>query len=266
MPSCSQLNSMYLRTFLGIVMTVGLACSETVPPDRQTPMATQTTRTTTSPATPRVLEGEVLFEGSSIPHSTVVANTTDPQDCGDTQSLGNILVSPDNQGIQNVIVALRGVPLPENYQPEPLPLQLDNRNCQFQPHVSVVTAGSRIEATNSDPIFHSVHLYGFLNRNLALVPSQSKTVQRVNRPGYYIVKCDVHGWMQAYFRVDNHPFHAVSSADGRFRIENIPPGSYVLEAWHEHFGTQEVEVNIANDTPSRVTLYFGNPSPGKGGV
>ena len=256
---------MYLRTVLGIVTAMGLACSEAVPPDGQTPPATQPTRTTTSPAAPRVLEGEVLFEGSAIPHSTVVKNTTDPQDCGGTQSLRNILVSPDNRGIQNVILTLHGVPLPEDYQPEPSTLQLDNRNCQFQPHVSVVTAGSRIDATNSDPIFHSVHFYGFLNRNLALGPNQSKTIRTVNRPGYYIVKCDVHGWMQAYFRVDDHPFHAVSSADGKFRIENIPPGSYVLEAWHEHFGKQEVEVNIADHTPSRVKIYYRDPSPRKGG-
>ena len=243
----------------------GPACSSPTTTVEDTPTETPTTDTSTSEVSPGFLAGDVLFEGSTIPASTVVENTTDPQDCGDTQSLGTILISPNGQGIKNVIVTLHGVPLPENYQPEPSPLALDNRNCQFQPHVSVVTTGSRIDATNSDPIFHSVHFYGFLNRNLALGPGQSKTIRTVTRPGYYIVKCDVHGWMQAYFRVDDHPFHAVSSADGKFRIENIPAGSYLLEAWHEHFGKQEIQVNIAHNTPSRVTLYYGDPSPQKGG-
>ena len=243
---------------------MGLACSE--PDSIPSETTGEALSTSTAPAAPGVLEGQVLFEGAQIPHSTVIENTTDPQDCGDTQSLGNIVVSPENQGIMNVIVTLHGVPLHEDYRPEPSPLRLDNRNCQFEPHVSVLTTGSRIDAVNSDPIFHSVHLYGFLNRNLALGPHQSKSIRTVSRPGYYIVKCDVHGWMQAYFRVDDHPFHAVSTVDGKFRIENIPEGSYVLEAWHEYFGKQEVAVNVASNTPSRVNIYYGNPSPQKGGA
>jgi len=209
----------------------------------------------------QVLEGRVLFEGSNIPRSTRVENTTDPQDCETIQSLSNIIISRENRGIKNVILALKGVPLPKDYRPQPSPLILDNRNCQFEPHVAVLTTGSSIEAVNRDPIFHSVHLYGFLNVNLALGPNQSKVVQTLERPGYVIVKCDVHGWMQAFFRVDNHPFHSVSAADGSFRIENIPPGSYILEAWHEYFGEKDLTVSIRADAPSRVTIDFRDQSP-----
>ncbi len=208
-----------------------------------------------------VLEGQVLFEGSNIPRSTRVENTTDPQDCGTIQSLGNIIISSRNQGIKNVIVALNNVPLPQYYTPQPVSFTLDNRDCQFQPHVAVLTTESSIEAVNSDPIFHSVHWYGFSNLNQALGPHQSKVVQTVKRPGYVIVKCDVHGWMQAFLRVDNHSFHSVSAEDGTFRIENIPPGSFVLEVWHEYFGKQEVTVNIKTDALSRVTVYYRDQSP-----
>jgi len=208
-----------------------------------------------------VLEGQVLFEGSTIPRSTRVENTTDPEDCGTIQSLGNIIISSRNQGIKNVIVALNDVPLPQDYSPQPVSFTLDNRDCQFQPHVAVVTTESSIEAVNSDPIFHSVHWYGFSNLNQALGPHQSKLVQTVKRPGYVIVKCDVHGWMQAFLRVDNHSFHSVSAEDGTFRIENIPAGSYVLEVWHEYFGTQELTVNIKDDGFSRVTVYYRDQSP-----
>jgi hypothetical protein len=208
-----------------------------------------------------VLEGQVLFEGSTIPRSTRVQNTTDPQDCGTIQSLGNILISSQNQGIKNVIVALSDVPLPQNYNPQPAAFTLDNRDCQFQPHVAVLTTESSIEAVNSDPIFHSVHLYGFSNLNQALGAHQSKVVQTVKRPGYVIVKCDVHGWMQAFLRVDNHPFHSVSAEDGTFRIENIPAGSYMLEVWHEYFGEQKLTVNIKEDSPSSVTVYYRDQSP-----
>lgn len=263
-----------LRVVAFLVVTVVLMATCSNPPASSSKTSAESPSKTTSPPGPdsmgvregqerggQVLEGRVLFEGSNIPRSTRVENTTDPQDCETIQSLRNIIISRENRGIKNVILALKGVPLPKDYRPPPSPLILDNRDCQFEPHVAVLTTGSSIEAVNRDPIFHSVHLYGFLNVNLALGPNQAKSVQTVERPGYVIVKCDVHGWMQAFFRVDNHPFHSVSAADGSFRIENIPPGSYILEVWHEYFGEKELTVSIRADAPSRVTIDFRDQSP-----
>jgi len=252
---------MKLQTLVAVLLFLA-TCSN--PPANSSELREETgSNTTSSPALDAkgVLEGQVLFEGSTIPRSTRVENTTDPQDCGTIQSLGNIIISSQNKGIKNVIVALNDVPLPQAYSPQAVPFTLDNRDCQFQPHVAVLTTESRIEAVNSDPNFHSVHWYGFSTLNQALGPHQSKVVQTVKRPGYVIVKCDVHGWMQAFLRVDNHPFHSVSAEDGTFRIENIPAGSYVLEAWHEYFGKQELTVNIKEDALSGVTVYYRDQSP-----
>lgn len=206
-----------------------------------------------------VLEGWVLFEGAEIPQATPVENTTDPQACGKLQSLENIVVSPKNRGIQNVIITLKGVTLPPDQRRPPARLALDNRDCRFQPHAAVLTAGSTIEAVNSDPIFHSVHFYGLRNLNLALEPESSKVVPWATRPGILMVKCDIHGWMQAFIRVDDHPFHAVSAADGRFRIEGIPPGTYTVEVWHEYFGRKETQAKIEPDSVSSVTISYRRP-------
>ena len=185
-----------------VVVTVVLMASCSNPPDSSSETLAEGPSQTTSPPGPgsmsvregqdrggQVLEGLVLFEGSNIPRSTRVQNTTDPQDCEPIQSLSNIIISRENRGIKNVILALKGVPLPKDYRPQPSPLILDNRDCQFEPHVGVLTphGGSSIEAVNRDPIFHSVHLYGFLNLNLALGPNQAKVAQTVERPGYVIV-------------------------------------------------------------------------------
>ena len=246
-----------------LVVTLLLMAACSGPPATPSEPSAEIRNPASSPALDAkgVLAGRVLFEGSTIPRSTRVENTTDPQDCGSVQSLRNIIISSQNQGIKNVIVALNDVPLPQDYSSQPIPFTLDNRDCQFQPHVAVLTTQSSIEAVNSDPIFHSVHFYGFTHLNQALGPYQSKVVQTVKRPGYVIVKCDVHGWMQAFLRVDNHPFHSVSAADGTFRIENIPAGSYMLEVWHEYFGKQELTVSIKADAPSGVTVYYRDQSP-----
>lgn len=201
------------------------------------------------------LEGRVIFAGEKVPAATQVENTTEAQHCARLQTLEDVLISPTGRGIQNVIVALKDVPLPAAYRPPVSRLVLDNRECRFHPHVAVLTTGSELEAANSDLISHTVHLYGWRNLNLALPPKTSKVVL-LPRPGYVIVKCDLHGWMQAYLRVDAHPFHAATGPDGHFRIAGIPPGSYALEVWHEKFGPQETRVKIQADSVSEVTITY----------
>ena len=201
------------------------------------------------------IEGRVLFQGGEAPRSTLVSNTTDPHECGEVQSLRNILVSR-NQGIGNTIISLANVSLPPDYKVPVSTLVLDNRECQFEPHVAVLTTGSSIETTNNDAITHTVHLYGLFNQNVALGPGQSRFVRRLDHPGWYIVKCDLHGWMQAYLRVDEHPFHAISSSDGSFRILNLPVGSYRLEAWHEYFGREEREIVVEAGETSTLTIVY----------
>ena len=58
-------------------------------------------------------------------------------------------------------------------------------------------------------------------------------------------KCDVHGWMNAFAGVLDHPYFAVSKPDGSFTIANLPPGTYTLAAWHEKLGTQTALVTVA---------------------
>ena len=107
---------------------------------------------------------------------------------------------------------------PRKSRPQGEKLLLDNRKCRFDPHVAVLTSGSTVEAINSDAFFHTTHLYsGPSSRNLSLHVG-GKASHSLQRPGFVIVKCDVHGWMKAFIRVDNHPFHAVSGR--RWKVPN----------------------------------------------
>lgn len=186
----------------------------------------------------------------------MIENATDPAVCGTRHSLEDLLISRKSRGIQNVIVALvsKGPPLPRSSSQGKL--ILDNQKCRFQPHVAVLPTGSIIEAVNSDPMFHTTHLYyGGLSKNLALAIG-AKAGQVASRPGFIIIKCDIHGWMRAFVRVDDHSFHAVSDADGRFRIANIPQGSYMLEAWHESLGEQKLSVTLNAGKTVTVEIQY----------
>ena len=209
-----------------------------------------------SPVSTGVLEGVVTWTGTAIPTPTLVENTTDPQVCGWKQTLADMVVSSGSRGVENIIVALTDVPAEKIPPLAPGRLVLDNRQCRFSPHVSVLTTGSAIEATNSDPILHTTHLYGPLEANIALPLKDQRVLRTVEQPGLVIVKCDVHGWMQAFVRVDTHPFHGVSASSGSFRTPGVPPGDYTLEAWHEKLGTKRLRVQIRPDETLRVALEY----------
>jgi hypothetical protein len=69
-------------------------------------------------------------------------------------------------------------------------------------------------------------------------------------------KCDVHGWMNAYAGVMDHPFYAVTGQNGTFELKTLPPGNYVIEAWHEKLGTQTQNVTIGAKETKDVSFTF----------
>ena len=192
-----------------------------------------------------------LVEGVEL-EPTRITNTTDPEICGEGQTLEDILFS-ETRGIENVIVSVRGVPAVEA---EPETLVLDNVECRFEPHAAAITAGSTIEAHNSDAVLHTTHLYGPAEINISLPIEGASSSRTLDEPGMYVVKCDVHGWMQAFILVDAHPFHDVTDSDGRFRIEGLPAGKYTLELWHEKLGPLEREVRIDETTPTSIEMEY----------
>ena len=201
------------------------------------------------------IEGHVVLAGTQVPASTIVPNTTDPEECGETHSLQDLVVDAATRGLANVILAVRGAS-PPTKPPAPGHLVIDNRDCRFVPHAAVVTVGSTIEGLNSDMVLHTTHLYGSNEANLALPFAGSRASRRIEEPGMIVVKCDVHGWMQAFVRVDPHPYHVVSAADGSFRISGLPAGSFVLEAWHERLGRLEMPVVIESGRTTIAEIEY----------
>lgn len=198
------------------------------------------------------LAGTVRWSAPGSATETLVTNTTDPEVCGERQSLRDLVLSEDG-GVQFAIVALL------NVAPVASPAQelvLDNVGCRFEPHAAVLTVGSTLVATNSDAVLHTTHYYGPSEANISLPVEGMRGVRKLTRPGLYVVKCDIHGWMQAFIRVDEHPYHAVTDASGRFRIEDVPPGRYTLEVWHERLGTLTREVVVSSGVDAEVEIEY----------
>jgi plastocyanin len=111
---------------------------------------------------------------------------------------------------------------------------MDQRGERFVPHVLAITTGTIVDFPNSDRIYHNVFSLS-KTRQFDLgryAVGHSKPV-RFDRAGVVRVFCDIHSHMNAFILVFSHPFYSVTDNDGRYRIDNIPPGTYNLIAWNE---------------------------------
>jgi hypothetical protein len=78
------------------------------------------------------------------------------------------------------------------------------------------------------------------------VVGRSKSI-RFDRPGIVRVFCDIHSHMNAFILVFSHPFFAVTDADGRYRIDNVPPGNYTIVAWDEGITSESRPITVGSD-------------------
>jgi hypothetical protein len=117
---------------------------------------------------------------------------------------------------------------------------------------------------NSDGLLHNINTTPSANRGFNISqPTTMTSTRTFAQPEVMIpVRCDVHGWMEAYIGVTEHPYFAVSGDDGTFSIDRLPPGQYVLEAWHEVYGAQTANVTVEANTPASVTFTFDGSTAG----
>ncbi len=177
--------------------------------------------------------------------------------CGDSKRSEDFLMSREGD-LANVVVTIEGAPATR--RPPQAAAVLDNRECDFVPHVQVVQTGEVLEIRSSDRVIHTAHAYDERKRTLfnVALPVYRRSVRRtLDRPGVYRILCDVgHTWMSAYVVVVDHPYAAVTDALGGFRITGVPPGSYHLRFWHERLGVREEPVLIQPGQAMRVDLTW----------
>ncbi|HTL70539.1 MAG TPA: carboxypeptidase regulatory-like domain-containing protein [Candidatus Eisenbacteria bacterium] len=134
----------------------------------------------------------------------------------------------------------------------------DQKGCQYSPKVFGIQTGQTLEIVNSDSTLHNVHALPKNSKefNLGMPVQNMKLKKKFDKPEVMVkIKCEVHPWMGAWAGVLDHPFFAVSGDDGKFDIKNLPPGQYVIEAWHEKYGTQTQNVTVT-DQPQDITFTF----------
>ncbi len=135
--------------------------------------------------------------------------------------------------------------------------RMDQRNETFVPHVLAIVAGTTVDFPNNDVTYHNVFSLSKakqfdLGRYAA---GRSKDV-RFERAGIVRVFCEIHSHMSAYILVFAHRYFAVTDDDGRYRLDNVPSGTYTMIAWHESAPaeTRRVVVGEGGDLEVNFTL------------
>jgi plastocyanin len=144
----------------------------------------------------------------------------------------------------------------------PAPTQhpvIDQKGLQFQPHITVVQAGTTVDFLNSDAVAHNVFWTSVggnkkLGHNLGTWPKGEKRSFKFDTPGAVPLLCNVHPEMSGYVVVSPTPYFAETDKSGTYKIENVPDGSYTLTAWHEGAKNQSKPVTVSGDTKADFTL------------
>ena len=165
--------------------------------------------------------------------------------------------------LANVVVWVKpadGQELPPRPVPA-TPAVLDQKGCQYRPHVVAVQVDQPLVVTNSDAFLHNVHALSIDNPAFNFgQPSKDlrgRSVGPMKVAEVFRVKCDVHPWMGAYVHVIDHPYFAVSGEDGTFAIPaGLPDGEYTLAAWHEKLGEKQAKVSVRGGKAEGVAFAF----------
>ena len=155
--------------------------------------------------------------------------TIDPDVCGQTLPDDSIVVDAAGH-LAGVVLTVPGVKVAA-----PSEAPVTNDKCRFGPRVSLVRPNGTVAMTSKDTVLHTMHAAAADTRVLFNVslPIPNMTISKpIDKPGVVMLTCSTHTWMRGYLFVTEE-LSAMSSADGSFKLDNVPAGSYDIRVWHE---------------------------------
>ncbi len=194
------------------------------------------------PAFAGTIKGTAIFSGKTEqlkPYKTGKYKKV----CGSIIPNKSILI--DSKRVRNAVISLYG----KNLKNKSGEYKLNQKQCQYEPHVIAIPVNSELKIHTSDPINHNIHTYSFENDpiNIMFLPGQDAYSQEMEEAEIIKVECDLHNWMRAWIVVTPNAYSTVSDSDGSFEIPDVPPGKYELTAWHETLGSITKSITVGND-------------------
>jgi plastocyanin len=214
---------------------------------------------TTSTTGAASVKGVVKFEGT-VPKSKLISMSADPS-CAKQHPSAVFAeeVMTDSKGdLQNVIVFVSEGLGDRTFDAPTEPVVVEQKGCMYMPHVLAVRANQTLHLVNDDFTSHNIHPTPANNREWNKVELPGSTMDETfSRPEIAIpVKCNIHPWMRGYIAVFKHPYFIVTGKNGSFDLTNLPPGTYMIEAWHEKLGTATQKITIGAGETKNLDFVF----------
>jgi hypothetical protein len=210
--------------------------------------------------------GTVTIDGTA-PKNEAIKMNADPvcvREAKGTQLQETYVVGSDGKSLGNVFVYVKDGLGNYVYDAPTDSPRIDQKECRYHPHVFGMRTNQPLEILNSDPTLHNIHALPKNNAEFNTgQPIQGMKMNHTFDKAEVMVpfKCDVHGWMNAYVGVLDHPYFAVTKDDGKFELKDLPAGSYTITAWHEKLGTQDQKVTVGEQESKDVNFTFKAAGP-----
>ena len=208
------------------------------------------------------ISGKVLL-GNAKAESETIPITKDHHSCGTGTRIVE-WVRANGDALLDVVVYLENVAVGKLFSEKSKAVVVDQVNCHFTPYLQVMANGGEVKALNSDPAWHSVHIYEIIKEKRRTLFNYSQPQSRMGitnqiklRQGLALkFECDSHEFMHGWIFVARNPYYAVVDEHGAFTITDVPPGSYVVKSWHGRLGEQELTAEVKAGDNTAVTFSY----------
>jgi plastocyanin len=240
--------TMFLLSLLGMGLLAGCSKKENTNEEQGTSPSSgakpATTSTPIDPATAATVKGTVTFDGTAPKPQKIDMS----QDAACKGSNVSETIVADGGKLANVFVYVKEGLGDRTFDVPRDAATIDQKGCQYHPHVLGVMTGQNIEIRNNDETTHNIHPTPKDNRewNESQPPKAAALEKTFAREEVMLpVKCNQHPWMKMYLNVVKTPFFAVTGSDGKYEIKGLPPGDYTLAFIQEKLGEQDQKIMLA---------------------
>lgn len=199
------------------------------------------------------ISGTVKMKGTPPAPAKLDVNK-DTEVCGTSQKTSKELIVGADGGVQYAVVYIPGISKGKAFASDKT--TLDQKGCEYVPHIVLAPAGGDVDILNSDGILHNIHTYSEKNPplNRAQPKFKKSMTEKFATPERVKLSCDVHGWMQGWLIVEDSPYYAVTDEKGAFKLTDVPAGDYDVKVWQEKLGESSQKVSVKAGADSTVTF------------
>jgi hypothetical protein len=173
--------------------------------------------------------------------------------------LDDFKVSPAG-GLKDVAITLEHVEAGKPFNKEPI--NILSENCKFFPDLNFIRQGESFKVDNLDAVMHNSQVYqkerGKILLNIPIPAEEVSDGIVTFKKKFKIMQmiCGMHEFMQTWgYRVQN-PYYFKTDDKGNYNIDDIPPGEYIVNAWHYLMKPQKRKIKIAAGETIDLSFVF----------